>query len=147
MLVPGNTAENTIKIAWWNVNRRLETILSHVSPIDNEKPQIIFTIETSLGFDFIPELKNYKKFADKNIVQLNHGGIVAYIASSIASHVFNITYHECYISLRLDFVPNILFVGTYIQPENSQYFSYSMFNDLSNSNECKRKEANYDGWW
>ena len=132
MLVPGNTAENTIKIAWWNVNRRLETILSHVSPIDNEKPQIIFTIETSLGFDFIPELKNYKKFADKNIVQLNHGGIVAYIASSIASHVFNITYHECYISLRLDFFPNILFVGTYIQPENSQYFSYSMFDDLSN---------------
>ena len=55
-----------------------------------------------------------------------------YVENSLAPHVFDVTYHVCYISCRFDFSPKILFIGTYIQPENSSYFCESMFCDLSN---------------
>ena len=126
---------------WWNVNRRLDAILQNVSAINTIKPKIIFCLETSLGFDAIPVLKNYKKNSDEKIRQLNHGGIVVYVENSIAAQVFDITYANCFISFRLDSIPHIILIGAYIQPENSQYFCSTMFNDLSNiilkSNEMK----------
>ena len=36
----------------------------------------------------------------------------------------------CYISFRLDFIPSIIFIGSYIQLESSRYFDDSMFGDL-----------------
>ena len=131
----------TIKILWWNVNRRLDVILKNLSPIKTCLPHIMFVLETALGFDTIPEINGYHKFADGNLAELNHGGIVAYVKSSVAASVFDVTYNKCFISFRLDFAPHLLIIGAYIQPESSPYFSTDMFYDLSNlmisSNERK----------
>ena len=64
-----------------------------------------------------------------------------YVESSLAPHVFNITYDKCFISCRFDFSPKLLFIGTYIQPESSPYFCASMFSDLSSLllDACSRK--------
>ena len=84
-----------------------------------------------MGYDIIPELKGYTKFADPNIHTINHGGIIAYVQNCYASHVFNLTYETCFIALRIDIVPRFSFIGTYIQPENSPYFKSTMFGELS----------------
>ncbi len=84
-----------------------------------------------MGYDILPELKDYKKYADQKISQINHGGIVAYIHKSLVPHVFDINYYTCFISLRLDFAPSFIFIGMYIQPESSRYFTTDMFSDLS----------------
>ena len=130
-LKPNNYAKQ-IKILWWNVNRRPDTVLKSVSPITTQKPNIIFLSETAMGFDIIPEIANYKKYADQSILKLNHGGIVAYVHKELVSHVFDIKYNTCYVSFRLDFAPDFVFIGIYIQPESSKYFSTDMFSDLSN---------------
>ena len=84
-----------------------------------------------MGYDIIPEIKNYTKFADSKIQVTNHGGVIAYVHSSISSHVFDVTFDNCFISLRIDLVPNFNFIGAYIQPENSPYFTSSLFCNLS----------------
>ena len=38
---------------------------------------------------------------------------------------------ESFTKFRLDFIPNIVFIGAYIQPENSLYFNVNMFSELS----------------
>ena len=38
---------------------------------------------------------------------------------------------ESFPKFRLDFIPNIVFIGAYIQPENSLYFNVNMFSELS----------------
>ena len=103
----------------------------NVSPIETEKPKIIFLLETAMGFDILPEISEYKKYADPNIVQINHGGIVAYIHQSLVPHVFDVKYGTCFVAFRLDFAPLFLFIGVYIQPENSRYFTTDMFSELS----------------
>ena len=112
---------------WWNINRRLNTAVKIISPINTYSPEIVFILETAAGYDEIPNITGYQKFADENICKLNHGGIVVYVKYALASHVFNITFNECFISFRLDFVPHFMFVGAYIQPENSLYFQPNMF--------------------
>ena len=84
-----------------------------------------------MGYDIIPEIKNYTKFADSKIQVTNHGGVVAYVHNSISSHVFDVIYETCFISLRIDLVPQFNFIGVYIQPENSPYFTTSLFCNLS----------------
>ena len=84
-----------------------------------------------MGFDILPEIEGYKKYADQNILKLQHGGIVAYVHKALVPHVFDVTYNTCYISFRLDFAPLFIFIGVYIQPENSKYFTSDMFSDLS----------------
>ena len=56
---------------------------------------------------------------------------MCYIRKHLATHVFDVTFNTCYISLRLDFAPAYLITGTYIQPENSKYFEPNMFSHLS----------------
>ena len=84
-----------------------------------------------MGYEIIPEIENFKKYADQNVLQLNHGGIVAYVHKTLISHVFDVQYETCYLSFRLDFAPTFIFIGVYIQPENSRYFSTEMFGVLS----------------
>ena len=84
-----------------------------------------------MGYAIIPEIDNYKKYAAHNITRLNHGGIVAYIHKMLIPNVFDVSYHTCFISFRLDYIPNFIFIGVYIQPENSSYFTPAMFSDLS----------------
>ena len=88
-------------------------------------------LETSMGHGEIPDIKEYKKFADVTVRELNHGGIAVYLHKTIASSIFDITYNKCFISFRLNFAPHVIFIGAYIQPESSSYFSSTMFNDLS----------------
>ena len=95
-----------------------------------QKPDIVFLTETSAGYDAIPTIGGYEKFADKEIRELNHGGIVCYVRSALAPHVFNIIFNESYVSFRLNFIPTFVFIGCYIQPENSKYFDPDMFGEL-----------------
>lgn len=62
----------------------------------------------------------------------NHGGTAAYISDNIATHVFDITYRQSYIALRLDSCPTYIFIGTYVQPESSSYYTPVMFTDIIN---------------
>ena len=128
--MPDNS-KKPIKILWWNVNRRLDFITKRHSPIKIYIPHILFLLETAVGHDIIPNIQDYIKIADKNKKVSNHGGIVAYLHNSIASHVFNITYGSCYTSLRLDFIPGYIFIGAYIQPASSNHFDTNMFGELS----------------
>ena len=130
MLKPDNEIK-TIKILWWNVNKRLDAIAKSHSPIQNYRPKIVFVLESALGYDIIPNVKFYRKLADTSIESLNHGGVVAYIDKNIFSHVFEITYSKFYIAFRLDFVPHFIFIGVYIQPINSPYFDSNMYGILS----------------
>ena len=95
-----------------------------------QKPDIIFVTETSAGYDAIPPIKGYEKYADKEIRELNHGGIACYISSVLVPHVFNISFSKTYVSFRLNFMPSFVFIGCYIQPENSKYFHPDMFSGL-----------------
>ena len=112
------------------MNRRLSDIIKNISPISVQKPDIIFVTETSAGYDAIPFIRGYEKFADKEIRELNHGGIVCYVSSVLAPHVFNVSFNEIYVSFRLNFIPTLVFIGCYIQPESSKYFNPDMFGEL-----------------
>ena len=118
-----------LKILWWNVNRRLTEILKNISPISVECPDIIFVSETSVRHGPIPEVQFYSKYVNTN-VQINHGGIALYVNKKLASHVFNISFNTSYVSFRLDFMPSLVFIGCYIQPENSKYFDPDLFSEL-----------------
>ena len=115
-MIKPDKKSKTLKILWWNVNRRLINIAKVASPITDYKPDIFFALETSVSYDILPEINGFLKFADKNLLQLNHGGIAMYITKTISSHIFELRIEECFISFRLDFIPSILFIGTYIQP-------------------------------
>ena len=47
-----------------------------------------------------------------------------------ARHVFQVPFDPVYICFRLDFVPNYVFIGVYIQPEGARYFKMEMFSRL-----------------
>ena len=87
-------------------------------------------METSIGFGAIPNLKNYTMYADSDMGVCNHGGIVCYVKTELVTHMFNLQFNESYISFRLDFMPSLLIIASYIQPENSRYFDPSMFSNL-----------------
>ena len=55
---------------------------------------------------------------------------MCFISSALAPYVFNITFNESYVSFRLNFIPTLVFIGCYIQPENSKYFDPDMFGEL-----------------
>ena len=126
--MPDNT--KCIKILFWNVNRRLNEIVKNISPLSDYKPDIVFVMETSIGYEVIPNINGYTKYADKNIRECSHGGIAFYLTNELASHVFNINFNTSFISFRLDFIPEFLFIGSYIQPEKSKYFDPYMFSEL-----------------
>ena len=87
-----------MKIFLWNVNRRLDVILKRHSPIQVCTPKLKFLLESSMGYDILPSIKNYAKFADQNVRTLDYGGIVAYVENSLAPHVFDVKYNTCFIS-------------------------------------------------
>ena len=89
-----------ISILWWNVDRRLSEIMKNISPISLQKPDIVFATETSAGYDAIPTIEGYEKYADMEIRELNHGGIAFYVRNSLAPHVFNISFNKSYVSFR-----------------------------------------------
>ena len=83
-----------------------------------------------MGYDILPSIKNYKIFADQNVKVQDHGGVIAYVDNCLASHVFDVTYNTCFISFRLDHVPQYVFIGVYIQPEGSSHFDPNMYGAL-----------------
>ena len=111
--MPDNT-EKQIKILFWNVNRRLTEISKMMNPILHQRPQIVFLLETAMGNNTLPNFRHYEKYSDKNVNQLNHGGIAAYIDKTMAPHVFDVKFNECYVSLRFDFMLYLIFIGCYI---------------------------------
>ena len=84
-------------------------------------------METSAGYDAIPTISGYERFVDKEVRELNHGGIVFHVSNVLAPHVINISFNKSYVSFRLNFTPSLIFIGCYIQPENSKYFDPKMF--------------------
>ena len=128
MLAPDDS--KNLKICWWNVNRRLVDIVKNISPI-SDTPDILFVTETSVPYGALPNIKKYTKYADKNVIKCHYGGVTVYVRNELASHVFGIHFKSCFISFQLDFIPSFVFIGCYIQPENSKYFNPGMFSDLS----------------
>ena len=122
--------DTKLLVMWWNINRRLSEILKNISPISEQKPDVVFVSETSAGYDAIPNIQGYAKYADKDVRALNHGGIAFYVKNALVPHVFNVNFNTCYVSFRLNFMPSIVFIGCYIQPENSRYFEPNMFSEL-----------------
>ena len=83
-----------------------------------------------MGYEILPCIKNYTKFADQSVKVQDYGGVVAYVQNHLAPHVFDVKYNTCFISLRLDHIPHLVFIGTYIQPEGSPHFDADMFGSL-----------------
>ena len=73
------------------MDRRLNDILKNISPI-SDQPDVIFVTETAAGYDAILPIQGYSKYADKDVRILNHGGIAFYVSSTLAPHVFNVTF-------------------------------------------------------
>ena len=118
-------------ILWWNVNRRLSEILKNISPISEQNPDIVFVSETSAGYDAVPNIQGYSKYADQDVRTLNHGGIAFYVKSALVPHIFNVSFHTSYVTFRLNYMPSLVFIGCYIQPENSRYFEANLFSELA----------------
>ena len=86
--------------------------------------------EISAGFDAIPNIPTYAKFADKDVKELNHGGIALFVSRKLLPHVYDVTFSTSFIAFRMDFIPSLVFIGCYVQPENSKYFDPNLFSDL-----------------
>ena len=129
-----------IDILWWNINRKPNIILIPTSPTCTITPSIIFISEVSIGHGGLPKIPNYTLISDTSVATRNHGGIAVYIKDNIVNHVFQVQYNTCYVAFRLDFCQNFMFIGVYIQPESSKYFSPNMFSDVASLLlDCKEK--------
>ena len=62
-----------------------------------------------MGYEIIPEIENFKKYADQNVLQLNHGGIVAYVHKTLISHVFDVQYEDMLSILPTGLCANVHF--------------------------------------
>ena len=62
--------------------------------------------------------------------ELNHGGIALFVSRKLLAHVYDVTFSTSFISFRMDFIPSLVFIGCYVQPENSKYFNPDLFSDL-----------------
>ena len=51
------------------MNRRLTDILKNISPL-SEEPDVIFVTETAAGYDAVPTIQGYSKYADKGVLFL-----------------------------------------------------------------------------
>ena len=92
---------------------------------------IIFLLETNLGYDVLPSFESYTKFADPNKRNCKFGGIACYVKDTLANHLFQIKYNTSHISFRIDTCPTFMFFGVYIQPEGARYFHESLFSELA----------------
>ena len=92
---------------------------------------VIFILETNLATSILPNIESYTAYANPNLKLCTHGGIAAYVKNNYSQNIFDLSYGECYITFRFNFAPSYIFGGVYIQPENSKYFSPSMFDNLS----------------
>ena len=101
---------------------------------------IIFLLETNLGYDVLPSFDYYTKFANPDIKICNFGGIACYVKHGLANHLFQIRFDSSFISFRIDTCPSFMFYGVYIQPEGARYFNEGLFTDLVSSLiECNEK--------
>ena len=83
---------------------------------------IIFILETNLGYDALPTLNGFTLFSNPNNKICDYGGIACYVKNSLASHLFQIKYNLSHIAFRISTVPGFMFIGAYIQPEGARYF-------------------------
>ena len=94
----------SIKILWWNVNKRTDINLKYFAP------RLIFLIEIALGYDVIPEINGYRKLADPSIRMVSHGGVVAYVYNSLSTNAFDlikrVSYHYALILIQSLFSSN-----------------------------------------
>ena len=117
---------------WWNINRRLYILRENIqlNPLTDFEYDIAFMSETALATKTLPRLDGYTGLSNSDRKLYSHGGIIVYTRNVYTNHVIDITYNECYISFRFDFAPNVIFIGIYIQPENSKNFRIKMFADI-----------------
>ena len=141
--IPDNVIQ--IRVAWWNVNKKFylqeKTNQKLFSCVFDSKYDLVFLSETNLDYNSLPEIEGYVLISDPSVVKCNHGGLAWYIKASLAKHVFDINYKQCYISLRVDLFPKLVFIGAYIQPEGGRYFDPTMFSDVANITETARRKG------
>ena len=101
-----------------------------ISPFGGELYDIIFIFESNLAYSALPEIDNYTVFSNPENRYCKHGGIALYLKDNIATHIFDITYNECFIMFRLDFAPSRMFGGVYMYHERSVYYEDRMFADV-----------------
>ena len=125
-----------LKILWWNCNKRFYLYSNNIkknysgSYFDG-RYDLIFVSETNLGYDALPNFKDYSLYADIEKKTCTYGGIAWYVKDSLAKHVFRIRYSDSHISFQLDITPGYEYFGVYIQPEGARYFNPSMFSRLA----------------
>ena len=100
-----------------------------ISPFDGGLYDIIFILETNLAYSALPEIDNYTVLCNSDRY-CKQGGIAVYLKDDIATHIFDVTYNECYIMFRLDFAPSRMFGGVYIYHERSVNYDDKMFADV-----------------
>ena len=111
---------------WWNINILRANI--QLNPLSDFEYDIAFMSEIALATETLPRLVGYTGLSNRKIY--SHGGIIVYIRNVYINHVIDIIYNECYISFRFNFAPNVVFIGIYIQPENSKNFHIKIFADI-----------------
>ena len=100
------------------------------NPLLDRGYDFIFISETNLGYDYLPNFKGYRLFADVKKKICSHGGIAFYIGEYYARFVHNVRYREAHISFRVKLYPKYVFFGVYIQPEGARFYDASMFSEL-----------------
>ena len=98
-------------------------------------------METHIASTNLPVIKNYQKVVDPTVQYRNRGGTVIYVSERIAKYVFDISYNECYVSLRLTICPTFKFFSIYITCEGSTYADPSSFGLLTQQlSECASRK-------
>ena len=124
----------SLKIAWWNINKRLYLLANpdvlDTSPFADKNFDIVFIFETNLGYSCTPKINNYTCFSNPKKAVVKHGGIAAYVKNDLAKNLMDIKYNNSYLSFRLDHSSNTLFAGIYVQPKSSKYFNISLFSEI-----------------
>ena len=102
------------------MNGRLKHIIAQNQKIFDFY-DIVFISETHLPHDCMPDITDFKKYSDPDIKTKERGGIALYTKKSLSKNVYDINYDNCFITFKLDCIPNVVFIGVYFPPENSLY--------------------------
>ena len=109
--------------------------MSHVLKYENNPLKcgldMFFVSETCLGHGNYPVFKDFTTISDPTITACQHGGFAWYVKDSLCGHLVGLSYGSSFIAFSLDIFPHVVFVGTYIKPENSAHFDPVMFTDLA----------------
>ena len=109
-----------MKIRWWNVNGRWPTIDKNFM----NETDIIFLSETHAIWSALPTIPNFNCVGDPSAPLLSaHGGLAVYISSVLFTHLQEVRFSKCTISLKFDFIADFCFMGVCIYPADSRNFT------------------------